>query len=365
MNKENFLRNKSDAQLAVKSAAASGVATRRRLRSVWARIAASALLFAASTVSAVNTCPFDNGGSDAVNDGLVLTRYALGLTGAPLVASTRYASLNPATVKANIECVGCALDMNGDGNVDAVDATIIARHLSGFQGASLTAGLALGTGTRNSAAAVQSFLAIGCNMTGGTVTSIIAGTGLTGGTITTSGTINADTTYLQRRVSSACAVGTYIRAIQADGSVTCGPDGVGEFADFYAIMPGDNYFTVAPGAAVQFPQNGPSSVGSIMRLSSSEFGLLAVGTYQVMFQVNVHEPGQLMLSLNGTPLPWTAVGRYGGTSQIVGIALVTTTVPNSFLSVINPVSNTATLTVRGYSGGSQSVSAHLVITRLR
>ena len=361
MNKENFLRNKSDAQLAVKSAAASGVATRRRLRSVWARIAASALLFAASTVSAVNTCPFDNGGSDAINDGLVLTRYALGLTGAPLVASTRYASLNPATVKANIECVGCALDMNGDGNVDAVDATIIARHLSGFQGASLTAGLALGTGTRNSAAAVQSFLAIGCNMTGGTVTSIIAGTGLTGGTITTSGTINADTTYLQRRVSSACAVGTYIRAIQADGSVTCGPDGVGEFADFYEM----NALVVAPGAAVQFAQNGPSSLGSIMRLSSSEFGLLAVGTYQVMFQVNVHEQGQLVLSLNGTPLPWTAVGRSGGTSQIVGIALVTTTVPNSFLSVINPVSNTATLTVRGYSGGSQPVSAHLVITRLR
>ena len=362
MNKENFLRNKSDAQLAVKSAAASGVATRRRLRSVWARIAASALLFAASTVSAVNTCPFDNGGSDAVNDGLVLTRYALGLTGAPLVASTRYASLNPATVKANIECVGCALDMNGDGNVDAVDATIIARHLSGFQGASLTAGLALGTGTRNSAAAVQSFLAIGCNMTGGTVTSIIAGTGLTGGTITTSGTINADTTYLQRRVSSACAVGTYIRAIQADGSVTCGPDGVGEFADFYAL----GYSrSVVPGAAVQFPQNGPSSLGSIMRFSSSEFGLLAVGTYQVMFQVSVNEPGQLVLSLNGTPLPWTAVGRVANSSQIVGIALVTTTAPNSFLSVINPVANTVALTVDAFAGGSQQVSAHLVITRLR
>ena len=365
MNKENFLRHQSDAQLAVKSAAASGVATRRRLRSVWARIAASALLFAASTVSAVNTCPFDNGGSDAVNDGLVLTRYALGLTGAPLVASTRYASLNPATVKANIECVGCALDMNGDGNVDAVDATIIARHLSGFQGASLTAGLALGTGTRNSAAAVQSFLAIGCNMTGGTVTSIIAGTGLTGGTITTSGTINADTTYLQRRVSSGCGVGTYIRAIQADGSVTCGPDGVGEFADFYAMMPGDNALTVAAGAAVQFPQNGPSSVGSIVRFSPSVFGLLAIGTYQVMFQVSVNEQGQLALSLNGVPLAYTTVGRATGSSQIVGIALVTTTVPNSFLSVINPVGNPVALTVAPFAGGSQPVSAHLVITRLR
>lgn len=45
------------------------------------------------------TCPFDNGGSDAINDGVVLTRYALGITGAPLTASTRYASLDPLQVK--------------------------------------------------------------------------------------------------------------------------------------------------------------------------------------------------------------------------------------------------------------------------
>ena len=94
--------------------------------------------------SIAQTCPFDNGGSDAVNDGLVLARYALGITGAPLTASTRYASLDPLQVKNNIECVGCALDMNGDGQIDTVDTTIIARHLAGFQGASLTAGLALG-----------------------------------------------------------------------------------------------------------------------------------------------------------------------------------------------------------------------------
>jgi hypothetical protein len=105
------------------------------------------------------TCPFDNGGSDAVNDGVVLTRYALGITGAQLTASTRYASLDPLQVQANIECVGCALDINGDNQVDTVDTTIIARHLAGFQGASLTAGLALGAGTRNTTSTVVSFLA--------------------------------------------------------------------------------------------------------------------------------------------------------------------------------------------------------------
>ena len=125
----------------------------------------SAVLATSTTATAASTCPFDTGGSDAVNDGLVLTRYALGITGAPMTASTRYASLDPLQVKNNIECVGCALDMNGDGQIDSVDTTIIARHLAGFSGASLTAGLALGsapTASRPSLTAITSFLASGC-----------------------------------------------------------------------------------------------------------------------------------------------------------------------------------------------------------
>jgi trimeric autotransporter adhesin len=120
------------------------------------------------TAIAAPTCPFDGGGSDAVNDGVVLARYALGITGSPLVASTRYARLDPLQVKNNIECVGCALDMNGDGQIDTVDTTIIARHLTGFSGTALTNGLALGAGSRNTAAAVSSFLVSGCAV-GGTV----------------------------------------------------------------------------------------------------------------------------------------------------------------------------------------------------
>ena len=61
----------------------------------------------------------------------------------------------------------------------------------------------------------------------GTVTSVAAGTGLTGGTITGSGTIAVDTTYVQRRVSATCAVGSSIRAIASDGSVTCQTDNTG------------------------------------------------------------------------------------------------------------------------------------------
>ena len=197
----------------------------------------------------------------------------------------------------------------------------------------------------------------------GTVTSITAGTGLSGGTITAAGTIAADTTYLQRRVSSSCTTGSYIRAIAADGSVTCGIDASGEFADFFALMLPDTAATVAIGGTVEFPQNGPSS-GTIARLSAGQFLLPAIGTYQVMFQASVNESGQLAISVNGAPVPATTVGRAIGTSQIVGIALVTTTTVGSTLGIINNGSTSA-LTITPFAGGVNNVSAHLVITRLR
>ena len=63
----------------------------------------------------------------------------------------------------------------------------------------------------------------------GTVTSLAQGIGITlsPNPLTTSGTIAADTAYLQRRVASTCAVGSSIRAIAADGSVTCQTDSGG------------------------------------------------------------------------------------------------------------------------------------------
>ncbi|MFA4855217.1 MAG: hypothetical protein WC634_01345 [archaeon] len=61
------------------------------------------------------------------------------------------------------------------------------------------------------------------------VTSISAGTGITlsPNPITTTGTISANTTVLQNRVSGTCAVGNSIRVINADGTVACETDDVG------------------------------------------------------------------------------------------------------------------------------------------
>ncbi|NIK80034.1 hypothetical protein FHS15_005218 [Paenibacillus castaneae] len=136
------------------------------------------------------------------------------------------------------------------------------------------------------------------------------------------------------------------------------------FADFYALMPSDNAATVAPGTDVSFPQNGPTSGTVITRIGTSTFNLSAIGTYQVLFQVSVTEAGQLILTLNGTDLVYTVVGRATGTTQIVGMALVQTTVLNSILTVRNPAGNSTALTITPLAGGTRPVSAHLVITQL-
>lgn len=143
------------------------------------------------------------------------------------------------------------------------------------------------------------------------------------------------------------------------------PGGPLGFADFYALMPPDNAASVAPGTDVSFPQDGPTSGVDIVRTGPSSFSLTEIGTYQVFFQVAVDEAGQLILTLNGADLAYTVVGRATGASEIVGMAIVTTTVINSILTVRNPAGNAAALTITPLAGGTRPVSVHLVITRLQ
>ncbi len=130
-------------------------------------------------------------------------------------------------------------------------------------------------------------------------------------------------------------------------------------------MPPDNSATVAPGTDVSFPQDGPTSGAGIARTGPSSFSLAEIGTYQVLFQVSVTEPGQLILTLNGEDLAYTVAGRATGTSQIVGVALVETTTVDSVLTVRNPDGTAEALTITPLAGGIRPVSAHLTITRLQ
>ena len=70
------------------------------------------------------------------------------------------------------------------------------------------------------------------------------------------------------------------------------------------------------------------------------------------------------MTLNGEDLEYTVVGRATGASQIIGMAIVTTTVEDSILTVRNPAGNAAALTITPLAGGTRPVSAHLVITQI-
>jgi hypothetical protein len=130
-------------------------------------------------------------------------------------------------------------------------------------------------------------------------------------------------------------------------------------------MPNDNSATIAPGTDVSFPQDGPNSSDTIVRNGPNSFSLIEVGTYLIMFQVGVTEAGQLVLTLNDEELPYTVVGSATGTEQIVQTTIINTTVATSILTVRNPASAAAALTITPNAGGPEAVSAHLVIIQLQ
>lgn len=147
-----------------------------------------------------------------------------------------------------------------------------------------------------------------------------------------------------------------------------GSAGALDFADFYALMPSDNPMPILGGSDIAFPNDGPSSeTGNISRVSMSntEFNLHEIGVYQVLFQVSITNAGQLVLTLNNFEQATTVVGRGATNSQIVGMALVQTTVIDTKLTVRNPTANATAITATTNAGGSDAVSAHLVITQIQ
>jgi len=73
---------------------------------------------------------------------------------------------------------------------------------------------------------------------------------------------------------------------------------------------------------------------------------------------------QLMLRLNSGLIADSVVGRATGSSQITGLSVVSTTIANSVLEVIDPPGNGA-IAIPPNDGGTQPISAHLVIIRIQ
>lgn len=155
-----------------------------------------------------------------------------------------------------------------------------------------------------------------------------------------------------------------LAAANLEGGIPSPVPGVGGYSWFFALMPGDNAATVAVGAAVQFPQSGPTStIPAAVRASASTFTITTAGTYEIDWQVSFDEAGQLQVAIGGVGLPDTVVGRATGTNQASGNAVITVAA-GAVLSIINPTGNAAALTITPIAGGTHAVSATLNIKRL-
>lgn len=130
-------------------------------------------------------------------------------------------------------------------------------------------------------------------------------------------------------------------------------------------MPTDNPDPIAAGSDISFPQDGPNSNTGITRLDDSSFVLADPGVYQVQFVATAAGAGQLVLTLDGQELPYTVVGRETAGTQIVGMALVQTLAANSLLTVRNPEGTGDPITLTPSAGGTEPVSAQLIITQLQ
>ena len=130
-------------------------------------------------------------------------------------------------------------------------------------------------------------------------------------------------------------------------------------------MPADNAATVAIGADVQFPQNGPTTSTGTARSTASSFDLATPGVYRVTVNVPVDEFGQLVLTLDGAELAYTVTGRATGTTPIALTTLVETTSFDQVLTVRNPSGNITALTISPNAGGTHPVSATLLIELIR
>jgi hypothetical protein len=94
----------------------------------------------------------DNGGYDALTDGLLVIRYLSGLTGASLTSGaigTGAMRSDPSVIATYFSGIRAQLDVDGDGYPDALtDGLLIIRYLFGLRGSSLTAGAVNPLGTR-------------------------------------------------------------------------------------------------------------------------------------------------------------------------------------------------------------------------
>jgi hypothetical protein len=186
--------------------------------------------FSGNSTAGIGVSPSAAGASAQVTvERSSATKNASGMFAAPTGSATATLVITQSVISENS---GAGVASVNFGGTVFVRESAITRNAIGLQQASsgvlnaCGANLLVANATAQSGA-IATTSCLDVASTGGTVTNVATGTGLTGGPITTTGTIAADTTVLQQRVTGSCASGNFVRAIGADGTVTCGTDASG------------------------------------------------------------------------------------------------------------------------------------------
>ena len=126
----------------------------------------------------------------------------------------------------------------------------------------------------------------------GDITGVIAGTGLTGGGLSGDVTLSANTAYLQRIVNGTCAVGSSIRLIASDGTVTCETDDVGIASESDTLQTVTSRGISATGGIIL--NTGGAVNGLIV-----QYGNVGIGTVSPVYKLDILQGAMRMTELDG------------------------------------------------------------------
>lgn len=219
-----------------------------------------------------------------------------GLTGVPEGFSDGVDNNSGGTVTSITAGVGLSGGtITGSGTVAVADGGIGAQQVNPAQvQARVTGSCAAGLHVRT----INQDGSVVCEQdgnSGGTVTSIATGTGLSGGPISMTGTIaiadggvglaQINTQQVQARVSGNCTVGSYVRSVNADGTVICESD----------ANSGGTVTTITTGAGLT---GGPITGSGQIAIANGGVGLQQINVNQVQARVTGSCPlGQYMTTI--------------------------------------------------------------------